>query len=90
MPCSVRVGEATTGGALRAPAASRRVERHRAIAGPLRVLPVTAARGGAVAEAGPRSTILSWRRLLICLGGGLLAAGLATVAGVPEIAVLVG
>jgi hypothetical protein len=67
------------------------VERHRAIAGPLRVLPVTAARGGAVAEAGPRSTILSWcRRLLICLGGGLLAAGLATVAGVPEIAVLVG
>ena len=41
-------------------------------------------------EAGTRPTILSWRRLLICLGGGLLAAGLATVAGVPEIAVLVG
>ena len=41
-------------------------------------------------EARPRPTILSWRRLLICLGGGLLAAGLATVAGVPEIAVLVG
>jgi uncharacterized membrane protein len=34
--------------------------------------------------------ILSWRRLLICLGGGLLAAGLATVAGIPEIAVLAG
>jgi uncharacterized membrane protein len=40
--------------------------------------------------AGPRPTILSWHRLLICLGGGLLAAGLTTVAGVPEIAVLVG
>ena len=38
----------------------------------------------------PRATILSWRRLLICLGGGLLAAGLATVSGVPDIAVLVG
>ena len=41
-------------------------------------------------EAGPRPTILSWRRLLICLGGGLLAAGLIVVAGIPEIAVLVG
>jgi uncharacterized membrane protein len=39
---------------------------------------------------GAGSTILSWRRLLICLGGGILAAGLATVAGVPEMAVLVG
>jgi uncharacterized membrane protein len=45
---------------------------------------------GTAEEAGPRPTILSWRRLLICLGGGLLAAGLTTVAGVPEIAVLVG
>ncbi|MBJ7453390.1 MAG: DUF1345 domain-containing protein, partial [Blastococcus sp.] len=35
-------------------------------------------------------TILSWRRLLVCLGGGLLAAGLAMVAGVPEIAALAG
>ncbi|MGY1699398.1 DUF1345 domain-containing protein [Geodermatophilus sp. SYSU D00766] len=41
-------------------------------------------------EAGPRATILSWRRLLICLGGGLVAGGLAVVAGVPELAVLVG
>ena len=40
--------------------------------------------------AGPRPTFLSWRRLLICLGGGLLAAGMTTVAGVPGIAVLVG
>jgi uncharacterized membrane protein len=51
---------------------------------------VTVARGRTAADAGVRPTILSWRRLLICLGGGLLAAGLATVAGVPEIAVLVG
>jgi uncharacterized membrane protein len=35
-------------------------------------------------------TILSWRRLLLCLGGGVLAAELTAVAGVPEIAVLVG
>ncbi|MGY1725443.1 DUF1345 domain-containing protein [Geodermatophilus sp. SYSU D01062] len=41
-------------------------------------------------EAGPRPTILSWRRLLICLGGGLVAVGLTTVAGVPELAILVG
>ena len=41
-------------------------------------------------EAGRRPTILSWRRLLICLVGGLVAAGLTVVAGVPEIAVLVG
>ena len=40
--------------------------------------------------AAPRPTILTWRRLLTCLGGGLLAAGLSAVAGVPEIAVLVG
>jgi uncharacterized membrane protein len=51
---------------------------------------VTVARGRTAADPGVRPTILSWRRLLICLGGGLLAAGLATVAGVPEIAVLVG
>ncbi|MGY1608662.1 DUF1345 domain-containing protein [Geodermatophilus sp. SYSU D00700] len=40
--------------------------------------------------AGPRPTILSWRRLLTCLGGGVLAAALTTVAGVPELAALVG
>jgi uncharacterized membrane protein len=51
---------------------------------------MTVARGRTAADAGVRPTILSWRRLLICLGGGLLAAGLTTVAGVPEIAVLVG
>jgi uncharacterized membrane protein len=43
----------------------------------------------AVAE-GERPTILSWRRLLVCLGGGALAGGVVTVAGVPEISVLVG
>jgi uncharacterized membrane protein len=37
-----------------------------------------------------RLTILSWRRLLICLGGGLLVAGVTVFAGVPEISVLVG
>jgi uncharacterized membrane protein len=51
---------------------------------------VSVAGGGTAVEAGPRPTILSWRRLLVCLGGGLVAAGLATVAGVPEISVLVG
>lgn len=38
----------------------------------------------------PAGTILSWRRQLLCLGGGVLAAALTAVAGVPEIAVLVG
>jgi uncharacterized membrane protein len=51
---------------------------------------VSVARDGTAVAAAPRPTILSWRRLLICLGGGLLAAGLTTAAGVPEIAVLVG
>ena len=37
-----------------------------------------------------RPAILSWRRLLICLVGGLIVAGLATLAGVPEIAALAG
>jgi uncharacterized membrane protein len=41
-------------------------------------------------DEGVRPTILSWRRLLVCLAGGLLAAGVTTVAGVPEIAALVG
>jgi uncharacterized membrane protein len=51
---------------------------------------VSVAGGRTAVEASPRPTILSWRRLLICLGGGLLAAGLTVVAGLPEIAVLVG
>jgi uncharacterized membrane protein len=51
---------------------------------------VTVAGGRTAADAGVRPTILSWRRLLICLGGGILAAGLAAFAGVPEIAVLLG
>jgi uncharacterized membrane protein len=51
---------------------------------------VTVARGRTAVDAGVRPTILSWRRLLICLGGGILAAGLAAFAGVPEIAVLLG
>ena len=38
----------------------------------------------------PRPVILSWPRLLTCLGAGLLSAGLASVAGLPEMAVLVG
>src|SRR3954469_11995414 len=81
VPCSVRVGEAPT-------APSR--HRERALASPLRGHRVSAAPGRTAVEAGERPTILSWRRLLICLGGGLLAAGLTTVAGVPEIAVLLG
>jgi uncharacterized membrane protein len=51
---------------------------------------VSVAGGRSAVDAGPRPTILSWRRLLSCLGGGLLAAGLAVVAGVPEISVLLG
>ena len=90
MPCSVLVREAPTGGPPRAPAPSRTVGRRRALAGPVRGSRVSVARGRTAVEAGPRPTILSWRRLLICLGGGLLAAGLTAVAGVPEIAVLVG
>ncbi len=51
---------------------------------------MTAERNRTVGVTRPRSTILSWRRLLICLGGGVLAAGSMTIAGFPEIAVLVG
>src|SRR3954467_8124207 len=47
-------------------------------------------RGRPVGVADQQATILSWRRLLICLGVVLLAAVMATIAGVPEIAVLVG
>ena len=66
------------------------MDRRRAHAGQLRGYPVSVARSRTAVEAGPTPTILSWRRLLTCLVGGLLAAGLATVGGVPEIAVLVG
>jgi uncharacterized membrane protein len=34
--------------------------------------------------------VLTWRRLLICLGGGLLAAVVAVAADLPEVAVLAG
>src|SRR4051812_20039144 len=92
VPSSVRVREAPTGGPPRAPAPSRAAGRRRgrALAGPVRSYQVSVARGRTAVVAGPRPTILSWRRLLICLGGGLLAAGLTTVAGVPDLAVLVG
>ncbi|WP_298455887.1 DUF1345 domain-containing protein [uncultured Cellulomonas sp.] len=48
------------------------------------------ARGSSGADPDPRPTILSWRRLLICLGGGLVAGALAAVLGVPGTAVLLG
>lgn len=51
---------------------------------------MSVARGETVAVAAPGRTILSRRRLLTCLGAGLLAAGLTTVAGTPGMAVLVG
>jgi uncharacterized membrane protein len=38
----------------------------------------------------PRPTILSWRRLLASLGGGLVAAAVTVLAGMPELAALVG
>src|SRR4051794_4771546 len=78
VPCSVPLREGRT-----APS--------RALAGPVRWSRVSVASGRTtVAAAAPRPTILSWRRLLSCLGGGLLAAGVTVVAGVPEISVLVG
>ena len=51
---------------------------------------MTAESDRTVGITGTHSMILSWRRLLICLGGGVIAAGLATIAGVPEIAALIG
>jgi uncharacterized membrane protein len=77
VPCSARAREAPT-----APG--------RAVAGALQGHRVSVAPGRTAVAAGPRPTILSWRRLLVCLGGGLLAAGVTVVAGVPEISVLVG
>jgi uncharacterized membrane protein len=90
VPCSARVREVPTSGPPRARAPSRTADRRRVLAGPVQGSGVSVARGRTAVEAGPRPTILAWRRLLICLAGGFLAAGLATVAGVPEIAVLVG
>jgi uncharacterized membrane protein len=37
-----------------------------------------------------RPNVLTWRRLLICLGAGLLVAGIALAADLPEVAVLAG
>jgi uncharacterized membrane protein len=37
-----------------------------------------------------RPSMLTWRRLLICLGAGIVVAAVAVVAGVPEIAALAG
>lgn len=45
---------------------------------------------GTAERADARPTILSWRRLLTCLAGGVVAAALSTVAGVPELSVLAG
>jgi uncharacterized membrane protein len=90
VPCSVRVAEASTGGPPQPAAPSPTVGRRGALAGPLWGHRMSVARGRTAVEAGPRPTILSWRRLLICLSGGVLAAVLAVLAGVPELAVLVG
>ena len=87
MPCSAQGAEAPTVGPPRAPAPIRR--RGPVVACPVPGGQVMVERGTA-ADAGVRPTILSWRRLLICLGGGLVAAGLTVVAGVPEISVLLG
>ena len=83
MLCSVLVREAPTGGPPRAGAWSRTVGRRGALAGPVRGSRMSVDRGQTAVDTGPRPTILSWRRLLICLGGGLLAAGVTVVAGVP-------
>ena len=74
MPCSVLVREVPTGGRPRSPAPSRTVGRRRARAGPVRGYRVSVAPGRTAVQADRRPTILSARRLLICLGGGLLAA----------------
>lgn len=50
---------------------------------------MSVARAEAVGAAGG-ITILSWRRLLVSLGAGLVAAALVTVAGIPEMSVLLG
>jgi len=52
--------------------------------------PGTADGGGASALAAGGATILSWRRLLTCLGVGLVAAVVTVLAGAPELSVLVG
>jgi uncharacterized membrane protein len=43
----------------------------------------------AVGRAGQRR-IISWRRLLLCLSGGVVAAAVVIAAGVPELSVLAG
>ena len=81
MRCSVRAAEAP-------PALGR--HRVGAVAGALPGSRMSVAPGRTAVAAGPRPSILSWRRLLVCLGGGLLAAAVTVVAGVPEMSVLVG
>jgi uncharacterized membrane protein len=51
---------------------------------------VSAAGSAARVTTDGRGTILSWRRVLLSLAGGVVAGGLAVVAGVPELAVLLG
>ncbi len=80
MRCSVRAAEA--------PAAAS--GRGRALAGPVQGHRVSVARSPTAGVVGARPTILSWRRVLVCLGGGLLAAVLTVVTGVPEMSVLAG
>lgn len=46
--------------------------------------------GGTSAPAVRGGTILSWRRLITCLGAGLVAGGATVLAGAPELSVLVG
>src|SRR3954470_17927384 len=75
--------------AAEAPTATDRPQG-RAVADPVPGHRVSVARSRTAGVVGARPTILSWRRLLVCVGGGLLAAGLTVVAGVPEISVLVG
>jgi uncharacterized membrane protein len=77
VPCSVRAPEAPTASG-------------RAGTGPVPDHRVSAPPGRTAVVAGSRPKILSWRRVLTCLGGGLLAAAVTVVAGMPEVAVLVG
>ena len=51
---------------------------------------MTATRGGTSALAARGETILSWRRLLTCLGAGLVAGAATVLAGAPELSVLTG
>ncbi|NKY38080.1 DUF1345 domain-containing protein [Cellulomonas septica] len=52
---------------------------------------MSTAHASAAADAGrPSPTILSWRRVLVCLGAGIVATATTAVLGVPGIAVLTG